>query len=165
MTHLLQDSVKQLKSIIIRGTALSCGQKTKIQRWQKQSMPNALWLDLQSQGKFVRLLSGDEGLNLMTPANVCASMVQEARVMALPVVASLHGVHTQYIQHDQNDFICSFGFAESWKEALLQTFLKLEAALAMDKFMAGEHRRLLKPERTEEGFLCLYGQGLSIFRP
>ena len=83
--------------------------------------------------------------------------------MALPVVASLHGVHTQHIQHDQNDFICSFDSAESWEEALLQTFLKLEAALAMDKFIAGEHRRLLRPKRAEERFLSLYSQGLSIF--
>lgn len=128
---------------------------------KKKSSPNVEWLGRKSQSEIIELLAGARCLILPTRADVCANVVKEARVMGLPVVASPHGGHTQYIQPGQNGFICPLESAVAWEEALLKIFMKPEEALAMGKFMREEHRRLLRPERTAEGFLSLYRQVLS----
>lgn len=164
MNHLLQDIVKGLKSIIIRGPALSIWLKVKLRRWQKQSKHNVLWLERQSQEELIRLLSRLQCLILPSWVDMCADVVKEVGVMAFPVVASPHISHTQYIEHGQYGFICPFESAESCEEDLPRNVLKLKATLAMRKFMREEHNGLLRPDITVEGFLSLYGQGLSIFR-
>lgn len=126
------------------------------EKWKKESTPNIEWLGRCTREEIIRLLSGARCLILPTRADVCANVVKEARVMGLPVVASPHGGHAQYIQHGRNGFICPLESTDAWEKALSQIFLNPQAALAMGQFMREEHRRILRPERTAQGFLEIY---------
>ena len=123
---------------------------------KKRSSENVEWLGRKSQTQIIDLLAGARCLILPSRADVCANVVKEARVMGLPVVGSPNGGHTQYIQHGQNGFICPLESAESWEEALRLIFLNPKSAFAMGQYMRKEHRKILRPEKTAEGFLEIY---------
>lgn len=129
--------------------------------WKKNSPQNVEWLGRKSQKDVMGLMVRASCLLLPTRADTGPTVAKEARVIGIPVLASPHGGHTQYIEHGRNGFICSLEGAAAWEEALLKIFTKPGEALAMGKFMREEHRRLLRPEKTAEGFLSLYRQTLS----
>lgn len=128
---------------------------------KKRSTGNVEWLGRKSQNQIIDLLARARCLILPSRADVCANVVKEARVMGLPVVASPHGGHTQYIQHGRNGFVCPLESADSWEKALLQIFLNPQASVSMGKFMREEQRQMLRAEKTAEGFLEIYRQRLS----
>lgn len=129
--------------------------------YKNRSPENVEWLGRKTQSQIMDLLTRARCLILPSRADVCANVVKEARVMGLPVVGSPHGGHIQYIQNGQNGFVCALQSAESWERALRQIFLNAQTSLAMGKFMREEHRRMLRPEKTAEGFLEIYRQRLS----
>lgn len=126
--------------------------------YKNRSPKNVEWLGRKTQRQIMDLLARARCLILPSRADVCANVVKEARVMGLPVVASPHGGHTQYIQHGRNGFICPLDSADSWEKALRQIFLNLQASRAMGNFLREEQRRILRPEKTAEGFLEVYRQ-------
>lgn len=132
------------------------------EKWKKESTPNIEWLGRCSQEQIIQLLAGARCLILPTRADVCANVVKEARVIGLPVVVSPHGGHTQYIQHGQNGYVCRLDSAVSWEKALLQIFCEPDATTG--RFMREDHRKLLRPERTAQGFLALYRKMTSLSR-
>jgi len=126
------------------------------QRWKLNSPDNVQWLGRKPQEEIIDLMASARCLVLPTRADVCANVVKEARVMGLPVVASPHGGHTQYIQNGKNGFLCTLDEVEAWEKALLKIFQEDGASLTMGSFLKKEHRVLLRPERTAQAFLGLY---------
>jgi glycosyltransferase involved in cell wall biosynthesis len=129
--------------------------------WKTNSPQNVEWLGRKSQKDVMGLMARASCLLLPTRADTGPTVAKEARVIGIPILASPHGGHTQYIQPGQNGFLCPLDSVSAWEEALLKIFMKPEEALAMGKFMREEHRRLLRPDRTAEGFLSLYRQVLT----
>lgn len=130
-------------------------------RCKKMSPPNVEWLGRKTQEEIISLLAQSRCLILPTRADVCANVVKEARVVGLPVVASPHGGHIQYVQNGKNGFICPLDSSQDWEASLCQLFQNPEKALAMGGIMREEHRRLLSPEKTAGAFLALYQKVLS----
>lgn len=131
------------------------------ERWKRMSPPNVQWLGRKTQEEIIGLLAQSRCLILPTRADVCANVVKEARVMGLPVVASPHGGHIQYVQNGKNGFICPLDSPQTWEESLCLLFKNPKMALAMGGFMRDEHRQLLRPEKTAKNFLALYRKALS----
>jgi glycosyltransferase involved in cell wall biosynthesis len=129
--------------------------------WKERSPSNVEWLGQRSQGEIIDLLAKSRCLILPTRADVCANVVKEARVMGLPVVASPHGGHAQYIVDGKNGFLCPLEDWEAWEKALLKTFKIGGVGSTMGNFLQKEHRALLRPERTAQAFLALYIETLE----
>lgn len=128
------------------------------ERWKKNSPPNIEWLGRKTQDEIVHLLRGAHCLILPTRADVCANVVKEARVMGLPVVASPHGGHAQYIQHGQNGFLCELSDLNSWSESIDHLLKEPAQSQVMGPFLQKEHRKFLRPEKTATAFSEIYHQ-------
>lgn len=129
------------------------------EKWKKESSPNIEWLGRCSQEQIIQLLAGARCLILPTRADVCANVVKEARVMGLPVVASPHGGHKQYIQHEKNGLILPLSNPDSlkiWETGLRALLQAPDLARAMGGVMRKEHRELLSAEKTGKTFLDIY---------
>jgi len=88
-------------------------------------------------------------------------VAKEARVIGLPIVASPHGGHVQYVKSEINGFVFSLDTPEAWSRAIRHLFDNPAQAKAMglaDRLM---HRELLKPERTAASFLALYRERIA----
>lgn len=118
-----------------------------------------------TQTEIIDLLARARCLILPTRADVCANVVKEARVMGLPVVASPHGGHVQYVQHGQNGFICPLNEPEAWGKSLQLLFGDPARAREMGACHREIQRQTLRPEKTAGEFLRLYREMLSPIRP
>lgn len=129
------------------------------EKWKKESTPNIKWLGRCSQEQIIGLLAGARCLILPTRADVCANVVKEARVMGLPVVASPHGGHKQYIQHERNGLIFPLNEPDSlknWETGLRALFQVPDLARTMGGVLRQEHRELLGARKTAKDFLDIY---------
>ena len=124
--------------------------------WKNRSPSSVEWLGRKPQNEIIDLLARARCLILPTRADVCANVVKEARVMGLPVVASPHGGHIQYVQHGQNGFICPLEEPEAWGKSLQFLFRNPTSATEMGKCRREVQRQTLRPEKTAEEFLRLY---------
>jgi len=130
------------------------------EKWKKVAPGNVEWLGRKSQAEIIAWMASARCLILPTRADVCANVVKEARVLGVPVVASPHGGHVQYVQHGHNGFLCPLDSHETWEQSLLRFFQDPRECSAMGSFLRQEHRDLLRPERTAEAFLALYQERL-----
>jgi len=132
------------------------------EKWRKVSPANIEWMGRKNQSEIIRLMAGATCLVLPTRGDTGPTVAKEARVIGLPVVASPHGGHTQYVQSGENGFICSLDSPQSWEKALCQLFRTPEKTLPMGDFLKEEHRRLLRPGKTAKEFLGLYREVFSL---
>ena len=79
--------------------------------------------------------------------------------MGLPVVASPHGGHKQYIQHERNGLIFPLNEPDSlknWETGLRALFQVPDLARTMGGVLRQEHRELLGARKTAKAFLDIY---------
>lgn len=126
------------------------------QAWKSRATPNVEWAGRKNQHEIVKLMQRARFLLFPSRADVCANVVKEARVMGLPVVASPHGGHAQYIQNGINGFLCELDDLEKWSESILSLLKDPARSQSMGAFLQKEHRDLLKPEKTASEFALLY---------
>ena len=131
------------------------------ENWKKGSPANVEWLGRKTQREIIDLLVRARCLILPTRADVCANVVKEARVLGLPIVASPHGGHTQYIIEGKNGFIRSLSSGEDWEIAISEFFHDPTKAVSMGRFLRAEHRRILRPQETANHFLGIYEEMLK----
>jgi glycosyltransferase involved in cell wall biosynthesis len=124
--------------------------------WKKTSPENIQWLGRKTQAEIIRLMGGAMCLVLPTRGDTGPTVAKEARVIGLPLVASPHGGHIQYIQDGENGFICRLDDPESWSRAIRFLSEDLIRAQQMGRFQQREHRELLRPEKTANTFMLLY---------
>jgi glycosyltransferase involved in cell wall biosynthesis len=130
-------------------------------KWKTESTPNIEWLGRCNPDEIIRLLSGARCLILPTRADVCANVAKEARVMGLPIVASPHGGHIQYVEHEKNGFVLGLEDPEPWSRAIRYLFADLARAQSMGQVSQQRQRELLRPSETARHFLNLYSEILQ----
>jgi glycosyltransferase involved in cell wall biosynthesis len=103
-------------------------------------------------------------LVLPTRADTSPNVVKEARVVGLPVITTLYGGQSGYIQHQENGWIIepltSVKLAEAIR-ALTQNFDLVK------KLGATHHQRdreYFKPEKTAQRFIEIYRRMLASFK-
>jgi len=129
--------------------------------WKKSSSANIEWLGRKTQAEITQLMGGATCLLLPTRGDTGPTVAKEARVIGLPIVASPHGGHIQYVEKEANGFICDLEAPEAWSQAIRYLFDDLSRAKLMGRVDQNKHRELLRPERTARRFIDLYNQILS----
>lgn len=128
--------------------------------WKKASSGNIEWLGRKQKIEIIRLMAGATCLVLPTRGDTGPTVAKEARVIGLPIVASPHGGHVQYIENGYNGFVCSLNSPETWISALRQIFSDPAKAKTIGSGHQVKHRLLLRPDRTAEAFARLYREVL-----
>jgi len=131
------------------------------EKWKKISPANIEWLGRKNQAEIIRLMAGATCLVLPTRGDTGPTVAKEARVIGLPLVASPHGGHIQYLEHEKNGFVFGLDEPESWSQAIRYLFHDLTRAQAMGKVFWEKHRELLRPEKTAKAFAALYAEVLG----
>jgi glycosyltransferase involved in cell wall biosynthesis len=124
--------------------------------WKKMSTSNLEWVGRKKQIEIVRLMQKASFLLLPTRADTGPTVAKEARVIGLPIVASPHGGHIQYIQNGKSGFLCRLDDLESWSRAVRLLCDNPLRAKEIGHFLQKEHRELLRPENTAHAFSQLY---------
>lgn len=131
------------------------------EKWKKISPANIEWLGRKNQTEIIRLMAGATCLVLPTRGDTGPTVAKEARVIGLPLVASPHGGHIQYLEHEKNGFVFGLDEPESWSQAIRYLFDDLTRAQAMGKMFLEKQRELLRPEKTAQAFAALYAEVLG----
>ena len=129
--------------------------------WKRNSPANVSWLGRKPQAEIIQLMSKASCLVLPTRGDTGPTVAKEARVIGLPIVASPHGGHVQYVKSEINGFVCSLDAPEEWSRAIQHLFNNPAQAKAMGLAERNAHRELLKPERTAASFLALYRERIA----
>lgn len=131
------------------------------QTWKARATGNIHWTGRKSQSEIVHLMKKARFLLLPTRADTGPTVAKEARVMGLPIVASPHGGHIQYLQEGRNGYIRQLDDLESWSQALLGLWENPTRAREMGHFLQRAHREFLRPEKTAQAFTLLYQKVLQ----
>lgn len=108
------------------------------------------WPEMQKQ------LQGAWCSTLPTRGDTSANSVKEARVIGVPVVASVHGGHAGYIKDGINGRIVDPLDASHLAAALEDVMSSFDRATALGHGRHEEDRAYLRPERTAQGFAKIY---------
>jgi glycosyltransferase involved in cell wall biosynthesis len=131
------------------------------EKWKKASHTNIEWLGRKNQIEIIRLMAGATCLVLPTRGDTGPTVAKEARVMGLPIVASPHGGHIQYVEHEKNGFVLGLEDPEPWSRAIQYLFADLARAQSMGQVSQQRQRQLLRPSETARHFLNLYSEILQ----
>lgn len=126
------------------------------ENWRKSSSANIDWLGRKTQAEIIQLMKGATCLVLPTRGDTGPTVAKEARVIGLPIVASPHGGHIQYVENEANGFICDLGAPEDWSRAIRYLIDDISRAKLMGQIDQEKHRALLRPDRTARNFINLY---------
>jgi len=126
-----------------------------------KSTPNIRWLGRLPSDKVADLLSRAWCLVLPTRADTSPNVVKEARVIGLPVISTPCGGQTTYIQDGENGFLVQPGDVSGLTKALGKTLSDFDRVITMGRCRHEEHRALLNPRRTAQGFINLYRDMIS----
>jgi glycosyltransferase involved in cell wall biosynthesis len=131
------------------------------EKWKKISPANVEWSGRKTQSEIIRLMAGATCLVLPTRGDTGPTVAKEARVMGLPIVASPHGGHIQYVEHEKNGFVLGLEDPEPWSRAIRYLFADLARAQSMGQVSQQRQRDLLRPSETARHFLNLYSEILQ----
>lgn len=95
-------------------------------------------------------------LVLPSRADTSPNVVKEARVIGLPVIASPHGGHAEYIQHGVDGEIVSSEDPDQWFRALDGLAADFDLCRTMGRIHLQHFREYFRPENTASQFLNLY---------
>lgn len=131
------------------------------EKWKKISPSNIEWLGRKNQSEIIRLMAGATCLVLPTRGDTGPTVAKEARVIGLPLVASPHGGHIQYVEHEKNGFVLGLEDPELWSRAIRYLFADIARAQSMGQVSQQRQRELLRPSETARHFLNLYSEILQ----
>jgi glycosyltransferase involved in cell wall biosynthesis len=89
-------------------------------------------------------------------ADTSPNAVKEARVIGLPVVASPHGGHAEYVEHGHDGLLVGSDDPEDWFNALDALSSDYALCRAMGSARHEHFREYFRPQKTAESFLALY---------
>ena len=93
-------------------------------------------------------------------ADTSPNVVKEARVIGLPIVASPHGGHAEYVEHGVDGLRVDSEDPEAWFAALDGLCRDYEKCQAMGAAHHAFYRDHFRPEHTARAFLQLYREML-----
>lgn len=129
-------------------------------KWEEalrdQSTPNIHWRGRLPGGEVADLLSRAWCLVLPTRADTSPNVVKEARVIGLPIISTPCGGQTTYIEHGKNGFLVKPGDIGALTGFLHDMLSDFDRCKMAGRHLHQEHRQLLSPRRTAEGFIDLY---------
>jgi len=131
------------------------------EKWKKISPANVEWSGRKTQLEIIRLMAGATCMVLPTRGDTGPTVAKEARVMGLPLVASPHGGHIQYVEHERNGFVLGLEDPELWSRAIRYLFADIARAQSMGQVSQQRQRELLRPSETARHFLNLYSEILQ----
>lgn len=91
-------------------------------------------------------------------ADTSPNAVKEARVIGLPIVASPHGGHAEYVTHKKDGFIVNSENPEDWFKALNSLCENYQLCREMGSTNQDYFRQYFRPEKTAREFLGLYDE-------
>jgi glycosyltransferase involved in cell wall biosynthesis len=100
-------------------------------------------------------------LVLPSRADTSPNAVKEARVIGLPIVASPHGGHAEYIDHGVDGLIVESENPDDWFSALDSLCINYSLCRSMGSKRHEYFREYFRPENTAEAFIKLYSELLS----
>jgi glycosyltransferase involved in cell wall biosynthesis len=89
------------------------------------------------------------------------NVVKEARVVGLPVVASPHGGHAEYVDHGRDGFLVDSGDPDAWFAVLDALGNDHDRCRELGAARHGFYREHFRPEQTAVAFLQLYREMLG----
>ncbi len=101
-------------------------------------------------------------LVLPTLADTSANVVKEARVLGMPVIASMNGGHTDYLIHEGSGLLVDPLDVPSLAFACDRMMSDYETVRRMGATNHKEDRDYFQPENTCNGFLEIYRELLSV---
>lgn len=129
--------------------------------YKNNSPPNIAWLGRKTPSEIIGLMAGASCLILPTRADTGPTVAKEARVIGVPVVASPHGGHVQYIVHGKNGWVFGLNEPGKWEQIIQKLFLPNTDTNQLGKYHQIEDRALLSPQRTAARFLKIYHETLN----
>lgn len=118
--------------------------------------PNVEVLGLLTMAQIQEQMAKAWALVLPSRADTSPNVVKEARVIGLPVVASPHGGHAEYIEHGKDGFIVPNENPDEWFRALDTIANDFELCRSMGAIHHQYFRSYFRPENTASHFLKLY---------
>jgi len=106
-------------------------------------------------------MTGAACLILPTRADTGPTVAKEARVIGVPVVASPHGGHVQYLVQGKNGWVFSLNEPDKWERAIQNLFSAAAGGSGFGKYRQAEDRALLGPQKTASEFLKIYSEVLA----
>ncbi|MEO5713794.1 MAG: glycosyltransferase [Luteolibacter sp.] len=94
-------------------------------------------------------------------ADTSPNAVKEARVVGLPIVASTHGGHAEYVNHGMNGLIVDSEDPENWFRDLNRLGNDHALCRTMGYERRDYFRDYFRPEKTAQEFLNLYRELLA----
>jgi glycosyltransferase involved in cell wall biosynthesis len=91
-----------------------------------------------------------------TRADTSPNCVKEARVIGLPVITTLNGGQTQYVEHGKSGFIHASGDVEGLIQGVLSVTASRETSLQMGATGQANCRAALTPSATVSHLLNIY---------
>ena len=129
--------------------------------YKKNSPSNIEWLGRKSQTEIIHLMTGAACLILPTRADTGPTVAKEARVMGLPVVASPHGGHVQYLVQGKNGWVFGLNEPDKWEQIIQKLLLPNTDFNRLGGYHQIDDRALLSPQTTAASFIEIYHETLN----
>jgi len=129
--------------------------------YKDNSPPNIAWLGRKTQSEIIELMAGASCLILPTRADTGPTVAKEARVIGMPVVASPHGGHVQYLVQGKNGWVFGLNEPDKWEQIIQKLLLPNTDFNGLGRYHQIEDRALLSPQRTAARFIKIYHETLN----
>jgi glycosyltransferase involved in cell wall biosynthesis len=134
----------------IAGSGPMLGDLMRLQLPHAVFLGNMKWSEMQDR------MSRSWGLVLPTRADTSPNAVKEARVIGLPVITSVHGGQSSYIQNGKSGIIVEPLTAYGIRNAMDLLASDFQQVTEMGASGHDEDREYFQPGRTSRGFASLY---------
>ena len=131
---------------------------------EAMNLPNICWLGNQAWDKMIPVMEKAWGLVVPTRADTGPTVVKEARVIGLPVIASNHGGLRDYIQEGLNGLKVEPLNAENLSEAMIRMMGDFDATVRLGEGNHDADRERFKPQRTADHFARIYREMIAAAR-
>jgi len=98
---------------------------------------------------------------LPTRADTGPTVAKEARVIGLPVVASPHGGHVQYLVQGKNGWVFGLNEPDKWEQIIQKLLLPNTDFNRLGGYHQIDDRALLSPQTTAASFIEIYHETLN----
>jgi glycosyltransferase involved in cell wall biosynthesis len=89
-------------------------------------------------------------------ADTSPNAVKEARVVGLPIIASPHGGHAEYVDDGKDGLIVATEDPDDWFQALDRLACDPSLCRTMGEARQNYFREYFRPEKTADSFLSIY---------
>jgi glycosyltransferase involved in cell wall biosynthesis len=131
---------------------------------EAMNLPNVRWLGSQPWNRMIPEMEKAWGLVVPTRADTGPTVVKEARVIGLPVIASNHGGLRDYIQGDLNGIKVDPLNAQNLASAMIRIMSDFDATVRLGEGNHAADRERFQPQHTADQFARIYREMIAAGR-